>query len=90
MPEEPVLSERELRARVIRRMEDGWLPIALPTRINARYGSAARCALCDQPIAAHKLEYQINDARTGKQLYFHVYFHVACHSIRQRECQLRR
>jgi len=30
-------------------------------------------------------EYEINDARTGKPLYFHV----ACHSIWQRECQLR-
>src|SRR5262249_8306152 len=33
MPEEAVLPERELRVRVIRRMEDGRLPVALPTRI---------------------------------------------------------
>jgi hypothetical protein len=85
MPEEPVLPERELRARVIRRMEDGRLPLTLPTRINAGYGSGARCDLCDQPIAAHKVEYEIADARSGKRLYFHV----ACHSIWQRECQLR-
>jgi len=66
MPEDSVLPERELRARLIRRMEDGRLPVALPTRINAGYGSGAQCDLCDQPIAAHQVEYEINDARAAK------------------------
>jgi len=28
--------------------------------------SSAQCDLCDQPIAAHQVEYEINDARAAK------------------------
>ena len=85
MPTEPVLSETELRSRVLQRMEDGRLPLILSTRIDAGYGAGDRCDLCDQPIVADKVEYDVTDPDSGKRLYFHI----ACHFAWQRECALR-
>ena len=85
MPTEPVLSETELRSRVLQRMEDGRLPLILSTRIDAGYGAGDRCDLCDQLIAADKVEYDVSDPDSGKRLYFHI----ACHFAWQRECALR-
>jgi len=82
MPIEPVLPESELHTRVIQRIEEGRLPLMLPTRINAGYGTGAQCDLCDQPISATRVEYEVFDQRTGR----HFYFHVACHSLWQCEC----
>jgi len=85
MPTEPVLSETELRSRVLQRMEDGRLPLILSTRIDAGYGAGDRCDLCDQLTAADKVEYDVTDPDSGKRLYFHI----ACHFAWQRECALR-
>ena len=82
MPIERVLPESELRARVIERIKDGRLPVVLPIRINAGYGTGLPCDLCDRPVPAQKVEYEVIDQRTGTRLYFHV----ACHSVWQREC----
>jgi len=79
------MPESELRARVIQRIEDGRLPLVLSTRMNAGYGTGVQCDLCDQSIAANKVEYEVIDYRTGKRLYFHV----ACHSMWQWECAQR-
>jgi hypothetical protein len=43
-----------------------------------------QCYLCDQPIAADKIEYDVTD-HNGKLLHFHC----ACHSAWQHECALR-
>ena len=85
MPTRPLLPESELRVRVIQRVEDGRLPLVLSTQIDAGYGTGVQCDLCDQPIAADKIEYSVTDSRTGKRLYFHV----ACHSMWQHECARR-
>jgi len=85
MSTKPVLPESELRARVIQRIEDGRLPVALLTSIDAGYGTGVECDLCGQPIAADKIEYGVTDSRTGRRLYFHV----ACHSVWQHECARR-
>ena len=85
MPTEPVLSETELRSRVLQRMADGRLPLILSTRIDAGYGAGDRCDLCDQLTAADKVEYDVTDPDSGKRLYFHI----ACHFAWQRECALR-
>jgi len=84
MPHEPVLPESELRWRALQRIEDGRLPLVLSTRIDAGYGTGVQCYLCDQPIAADKIEYDITD-HNGKLLHFHF----ACHLAWQRECALR-
>src|SRR5215469_5801598 len=83
MTTEPVLHESELRARVIQRLEDGRLPVVLPTRINAAYGTRMPCDLCDRPIAANEVEYEVTDPGSGKRLHFHI----ACHYAWRRECE---
>ena len=85
MPTEPVLPEGELKARVVQRIETGRLPLVLSTHIEAGYGAGAPCVLCDQPIAADKIEYDVTDPRTGEDLRFHF----ACHLVWQRECAVR-
>lgn len=85
MPTEPVLPESELRSRALQRIEDGRLPLMLPTRIDAGYGLGVPCDLCDQLIAADKIEYDITNPDSGQRLHFHF----ACHSAWQRECALR-
>jgi hypothetical protein len=84
MPTESVLSESELRSRAPQRINEGRLPLVLSTRIDAGYGTGVQCYLCDQPIAADKIEYNVTD-HNGKLLNFHV----ACHSAWQHECALR-
>ena len=79
MPTEPVLPDSELRARVLQHLEDGRLPLMLATRIDAGY------VLCDLPIAADKIEYDVTDFRSSKRLHFHIAYHLAW----QRECSLR-
>lgn len=85
MPTEPVLPESELRSRAVQRIEDGRLPLMLSTRIDAGYGAEDQCDLCDQRIAADKVEYDVTDPDSGKRLHFHI----ACHLAWQRECALR-
>ena len=85
MPTEPVLPEGELRARVVQRIATGRLPLVLSTHIEAGYGAGALCALCDQPIATDKIEYDVTDPGSVEPLRFHF----ACHSAWQRECAVR-
>jgi len=85
MPTDAVLPESELHARVLQRLADGRLPLALSTRIDAGYGRSYLRALCDQPIAANKIEYDVTDPGSGKTLRFHF----AWHSAWQRECARR-
>ena len=85
MPTEPVLPESELRSRVLRRIEDGRLPIMLSTTIYAGYGQGVQCDLCEQPIAADKIEYDVTDPDDDRRLHFHM----PCHTAWQRECALR-
>lgn len=84
MPTEPVLPESELRSRALQRIEDGGLP-PCSTRIDAGYGAETQCDLCDQRIAADKVEYDVTDPDSGRRLHFHI----ACHLVWQRECALR-
>jgi hypothetical protein len=85
MPTEPVLPEAELRSRVLQRIENGRLPLILSTNIDAGYGDGVPCDLCDQAIAADKVEYDVTDPGSGRRLHFHI----ACHMAWQRECALR-
>ncbi|HYX73235.1 MAG TPA: hypothetical protein VE819_00945 [Steroidobacteraceae bacterium] len=69
----------------MQRIETGRLPLVLSTHIDASYGTGALCALCDQPIATDKIEYDVTDPGSGELLRFHF----ACHSAWQRECATR-
>ena len=85
MTTESVLSESDLHLRVLRRIEEGRLPVALSNNIYAGYGQEAQCDLCDQPITPDSVEYEVDDPRGGKSMHFHS----ACHSEWQQECALR-
>lgn len=82
MPTESQLRDGELRARIRQRIDDGRLPVMLPRRINAGYGSGHTCRACDQPITRDEVEYEVDDYRDGSPLSFHL----GCHVIWQIEC----
>jgi hypothetical protein len=42
--------------RVRRRIEQGTLPVVLPERILAGYGTGGRCVACDQEITSTQIE----------------------------------
>lgn len=84
MPTEPVLSEKELIERVHQRIDDGRLPVVLPSLISAGYGTGKRrCAVCDLQISSAQVMYEIDDPR---DLNGSFAFHFGCYVVWQREC----
>jgi hypothetical protein len=81
VPTDPILPEIELRDLVRRRIEGGQLPLMHPEQINAGYGTRRVCAVCDQPIDAAKIEYEIRRDKLSALI-----FHFTCYVIWQREC----
>jgi hypothetical protein len=82
-----VLSERELLQRVQQRIDEGRLPVILPSLISAGYGAGtAPCAVCDLDILADQVIYEIDDPRRVDEL---LPFHFACYVVWQRECAQR-
>ena len=76
--------EAELRSIARRRIEQGQLPSAPPSRIWGGHGSGQLCALCDQPIQRGDVELEVevhvhSVART-------IRFHRDCQAIWQIEC----
>ena len=80
MPTESQLRDTELRMRVRQRIEHGTLPVVLPERIFAGYGSGGRCVACDQEISSTQIEYEVE--ALGSPLRFHL----GCHVVWQLEC----
>jgi len=85
MTTEPALPESDLHSRVLQRIKEGRLPVALSNNIYAGHGQEAQCDLCDQSIPPDNVEYDVDDPRGGKTLHLHS----ACHSAWQHECALR-
>ena len=81
-----MLTESELRLRVLRRIRKGRLPVMLSTTIKAGYGQGVRCDVCDQLIARDNVEYDVFTDRRSRE---RLHFHLACHTAWQRECALR-
>ena len=83
----PVFAENELIQRVQQRLDDGRLPLVLPSLISAGYGTAgARCEVCDLDILSDQVLYEIDDPRGVDAL---LPFHFGCYVIWQRECAQR-
>jgi hypothetical protein len=62
------------------------LPLALSNLIYAGYGGqGVPCDLCDLPILADEIEYDVTDPRDDGFLHFHIAYHFTW----QRECALR-
>lgn len=74
-----------LRARIRTRIERGALPVFLPDRVSAGFGSGLKCLACGQPITRAQLEYEVEDTEDDTLLGFHS----ECHVLWQRECEER-
>jgi hypothetical protein len=48
-----------MHSHALERIADGRLPLALSTHSDAGYGAGILCDLCDQPIAAKKIAYDV-------------------------------
>lgn len=79
---ESQLRDMALRSRVHERLRDGRLPVMVPSRINAGYGTGHVCVACDQQITSTQVEYELADCRDGTLLCFHL----GCHVLWQIEC----
>ena len=83
MPTEAQLRDVELRDRIRRWIDDGRLPVLLPDRICAGYGSGSKCPACEQPITAKQIEYDVEYPRNGTPL---LSLHLGCYVLWQIEC----
>ena len=77
--------EETLRPIARERIAKGILPCEVSTQIWGGKGSGKLCSLCDEPITANHVEYEIElpDAKYGKRTWR---FHILCQSIWQLEC----
>jgi hypothetical protein len=75
MPTESQLRDTELRMRVRQRIEQGTLPVVLPNKIFAGYGTGHRCVACDEEITQTQVEYEVAES-PGRPLRFHLGCHV--------------
>lgn len=78
--------EDELGRLAKRRIEAGELPCYRVTRIWGSHGSGARCSLCDLPIRADEIEYEISLESGADEHSLSLRFHLACHAVWQAEC----
>jgi len=85
MPTESQLRDATLRLRVSQLIENGQLPVMMPARIDAGYGSGCICAACGQLITRSQVEYEIEDCRDGHWFKFHL----GCHVVWRLECARR-
>jgi len=83
VPTEAQLRDGELRDRIRRWIDDGRLPVLLPDRICAGYGSGSKCPACEQPITSSQIEYDVEYPRNGTPL---LSLHLGCYVLWQIEC----
>jgi hypothetical protein len=82
MPTESQLRDADLRVRIRRLIELGVLPVMVPKQIVGGYGSGHLCVGCERAITDTQVEYEIEDYRDGRSLWFHL----GCHVVWQIEC----
>ncbi len=83
MGNEPKRSELEWLA--CHRIDEGRLPGEVVRDVVAGYGHGERCQLCDLPVAAQAIAYEVTDGRTRRS----ITFHIACYQAWQLECLAR-
>ena len=83
MPTEAQLRDVELRDRIRRWIDEARLPVLLPDRICAGYGSGSKCPACEQPITSAQIEYDVEYPRNGTPL---LSLHLGCYVLWQIEC----
>lgn len=73
----------DLRLRAINRIDTGELPPCGDVTLLGARGSGAACALCDSPITALEVEYEVEIAgRRGSRWRFHI----RCHAVWRDVC----
>jgi len=77
------LRNAELQAYIHRLMDEGRLPVILPEKIAAGYGSGSNCRGCDQPVTPTQIEYDIEDHSNGS---VRLTLHRGCYVLWQIEC----
>jgi|SRR5215469_5044400 len=80
------LRDLELHARIRQHIDEGWLPVFLPDRISARYGSGSKCHACNQPVAPSQVKYDVEDPGNGTG---RLSLHLGCYVLWQIECAKR-
>jgi hypothetical protein len=70
-----------LHVRAKERIQSGDLPTNGPTRSYAGKGSSITCALCDAPIRASEIEYELEFVSPDAPGQKVVRFHPKCESI---------
>jgi hypothetical protein len=76
--------DAELRPIATERIAEGRLPSAPPERIWGGRGAGEICALCDKPILADEVEYELEAYANGAKQAFR--FHILCQSVWQLAC----
>jgi len=71
--------ESELRPTARERIAKGQLPSAPSRRMWGGRGAGEICALCDRPILAEEIEYEVEAYTDGAKRAFQ--FHILCHSV---------
>ena len=73
------MDEKTLREKAFKTIQDGKLPNRQPDRTWGGPGVGAQCAVCERPVTADELEFEIQFARDGNNPgldKFHV--HIRC------------
>ena len=83
MPTEAQLRDAVLRDRIRRWIDEGRLPVLLPDRICAGYGSGSKCPACEQPITSNQIEYDVDYPSNGTPS---LSLHLGCYVLWQIEC----
>ena len=75
--------EYELRLEARRRVTGGRLPCLPPRYMWAGAGDGQACSLCDRPIDAHQIEYELEFSTEPVTVHR---FHRICHEAWELEC----
>jgi len=70
-----------LRTAVRARIASRHLPRGCEGRLFAGYGEGAACAVCDRPIGATEVQYEVEFPNGTRMT-----FHLLCHAAWQLEC----
>jgi len=73
----------KLRAHICSLIDEGRLPVLLPEKISAGYGSGSKCHGCNQPVTATQIEYDIEECKNAT---VQLSLHLGCYLLWQIEC----
>lgn len=76
------MDETTIREKVVQRLQEGKLPRQPPDRLWGGPGVSAPCAVCDRPVKAEEMEFEVQYARDGGAPHFDVFHvHTRCYAV---------